>query len=229
MNTSSGDCYSNKEVWMSTVPENYHSRPDFAFVQREEGLPEVLLIGDSISMSYTVGVQSRLAGIANVLRGPDNCRSTRQILANIETYLGDVKWDVIHLNAGIHDLTWMDTDGKATDIGNGDRQVPLAQYRTNLEEIVARFARTRATLIWAHSTPVQPGTPFRSPDDAISYNAAAAEIMTRYGIRINDLFGLAKPRLTELQPPQNVHFTPSGAEVLAEAVADCIRSVLPST
>ena len=222
------DCYSSEDAWLATVPDGYHSRPDHAFVEREETLPDVLLIGDSISMSYTVGVRSRLAGIANVCRAPDNCRSTRQILDNIETYLGEVAWNVIHFNAGIHDLTWMNADGETTGIGAGDRQVPLEEYRSNLEHIVERLSQTGATLIWATTTPVQPGTPLRDPGDAIAYNAAAAATMVRHQIAIDDLFTLAEPRLSQLQPPQNVHFTESGAEVLAVAVTECIRSALPA-
>ena len=220
------DCYASEDAWFAAVPDGYHSRPDHAFVQRDEKLPDVLLIGDSISMSYTVGACSRLAGVANVCRAPDNCRSTGQILANIETYLGGVAWHVIHFNAGIHDLTWMDADGKPADIGVGDRQIPLARYRRNLERIVERLLQTGATLIWATTTPVQQGTPFRDPDDVIAYNTAAAGTVIRHQIAINDLFALAEPRLTDLQLPQNVHFTESGAEVLAVAVADCIRTAL---
>ena len=151
-----------------------------------------------------------------------------QILDNIETYLGGVAWKVIHCNAGIHDLTWMDADANAAEIGVGDRQVPLERYRTNLEHIVKRLLQTGAKLIWATTTPIQRGTRFRDPDDVTAYNAAAAETMARQPIAINDLFALAKPRLSDLQPPQNVHFTESGAEVLAEAVAECIRTALPT-
>ena len=228
MKSINNDCYSSEEAWFATVPDGYHSRPDHVFVQRDEKLPNVLLIGDSISMSYTVGVRSRLAAMANVCRAPDNCRSTRQILANIETYLGGIAWDVIHFNAGIHDLTWMDADGETTEIGVGDRQVPLERYCRNLEHIVERLSQTGATLIWATTTPIQPGTPLRDPDDVTAYNAAAAETMARHQVAIDDLFALAKPRLSDLQPPQNVHFTESGAEVLAAAVAECIRAALPA-
>jgi hypothetical protein len=222
------DCYSSEDAWFATVPDGYRSRPDHAFVERDIELPDVLLLGDSISMLYTVGVRSRLAGVANVCRAPDNCRSTQQILDNMETYLGGVAWNVIHLNAGIHDLTWMGADGEPAAIGVGDRQVPLERYRRNLEHIVERLLQTGATLIWATTTPVQPGTPLRDPDDATAYNAAAAETMARHQIAIDDLFALTEPRLSELQPPQNVHFTESGAEVLAVAVTECIRTALPA-
>ena len=40
------------------------------------------------------------------------------------------------------------------------------------------------------------------------------------------LHALALPRMTELQPPRNVHFTEAGAEVLAAQVARAIRDAL---
>ena len=43
-------------------------------------LPSVLIIGDSISISYTLPVRHRLEGIANVIRPVANCESTLTIL-----------------------------------------------------------------------------------------------------------------------------------------------------
>ena len=80
--------YANEIAWRDAVPVKYRKRAEFAFVKAEPTLPNVLLIGDSISMRYTAGVQKELKGVANVYRAPDNCRSTRQTLEEIETYLG---------------------------------------------------------------------------------------------------------------------------------------------
>jgi acyl-CoA thioesterase-1 len=47
------------------------------------------------------------------------------------------------------------------------------------------------------------------------------------GIAINDLYTLVKPRMKELQiQPANVHFVPSGSEVLAAEVVKAIRAAL---
>ena len=66
-------------------------------------LPPVLIIGDSISISYTLPVRQTLEGVANVIRPVANCESTLTILEKIDRWLGQTQWAVIHFNAGLHD------------------------------------------------------------------------------------------------------------------------------
>ena len=73
---------------------------------------------------------------------------------------------------------------------------------------------------------MQEGTSSRSPADVVRYNGAAARIVAARGIAVDDLYALALPRMSELQPPRNVHFTEAGAAVLAAQVARSIRDVL---
>src|SRR5205085_7354883 len=96
----------------TTTPEKPRARPQhpsLAPVTDTPGLPRVMLIGDSISMGYTVPVRELLAGKANVHRVPGNAFSTREGLADLSRWLGSEKWDVIHFNWGLHDLKhWKD-------------------------------------------------------------------------------------------------------------------------
>ena len=71
------------------------------------GLPRVLLIGDSISIGYTLPTRELLKGKANVHRIPTNGGPTIRGLVQIDSWLGDGKWDVIHFNWGLHDLKFM--------------------------------------------------------------------------------------------------------------------------
>jgi len=112
--------------------------PSLAPIQDVAGLPRVLLIGDSISMGYTLPVRKILEGKANVHRIPNNGGPTKYGIANIDRWLGTGKWDVIHFNWGIHDLKFM-LDGK--------RQVEPADYEKNLRELVAKMKTTGAKLI----------------------------------------------------------------------------------
>lgn len=190
-------------------------------VEDDPDLPRVLLIKDSISIGYTLPVRERLRGIANVHRIPANGGPTTRGLTNLDAWLGDGEWDVIHFNWGLHDLKFME-DGK--------RQVGYGEYEENLDRLVKRLQGTGARLIWASTTPVPEGNlrPLRKAGDAAAYNIAARRIMEAHGIPIDDLYVHAMPRLAEIQIPENVHFTAAGYQFLAEKVAASIRHVLSS-
>ncbi|MCS6852724.1 MAG: SGNH/GDSL hydrolase family protein [Gemmataceae bacterium] len=192
--------------------------PALAPIQDDPKLPRVLLIGDSISIGYTLPVRKLLAGQANVHRIPENGGPTTRGLANIDAWLGNGKWDVIHFNWGLHDLR----------LENGKPQVSIEEYEKNLRQLVQRMKKTGATLIWASTTPAPDASlnPPRRNDDIVAYNAVAKKVMEEEGVRINDLYAFALPRLKEIQRPANVHFTDKGSEVLAEQVARSIQAAL---
>lgn len=194
-------------------------RPNRAFapVKDDPSLPRVLLIGDSISIGYTADVRADLAGKANVHRAPTNCGPTIRGLEQIDKWLGDGHWDVIHFNWGLHDLKQI----------NGKRQVPLDQYEKNLKTLVARMKKTGARLIWCSTTPVPAKcSPPRTNADVIAYNAVAKKIMEENGIPIDDLYALTLPQEQKIQIPSNVHFTAAGYKVLARQVAASILKAL---
>ncbi len=216
-----GGCSHSNEIktnQIQTAP-NKPQNPAFAEIADDPNLPRVLLIGDSISMGYTVGVRELLKGTANVHRIPENGGPTTRGLINIEQWLGKGNWDVIHFNWGLHDLKFM-KDGK--------RQIPLDEYRTNLDCLTQRLSATGATLIWANTTPVPEGgvSPKRLPEDVALYNKAALEIMNKYGIAVDDLYSFAQPILPQIQMPVNVHFTEIGSDALAHCVASRIKLAL---
>jgi acyl-CoA thioesterase-1 len=199
--------------------QNRAQQPEFAQIKDDPKLPRVLLIGDSISIGYTLPTRELLKGKANLHRIPTNGGPTINGLANLDKWLGEGKWDVIHFNWGLHDLKQDEA---------GQRQVPLEQYERNLAQLVSRLKKTGAQLIWASTTPVPEGnvSPVRVDTDVVAYNAAAARIMKEQGVEIDDLYSLALPKLKEIQRPVNVHFTPAGSQILAQQVADKIADAL---
>ncbi|MCA9056252.1 MAG: SGNH/GDSL hydrolase family protein, partial [Planctomycetaceae bacterium] len=117
--------------------------PSLAPIQDVAGLPRVLLIGDSISMGYTLPVRELLAGSANVHRIPTNGGPTTRGIESIDAWLGDGKWDVIHFNWGLHDLKYIDDAGNLTEtVESGKQQVPLEEYERNLDQLVGRMQQT---------------------------------------------------------------------------------------
>jgi lysophospholipase L1-like esterase len=214
------------------------ARPTDLRFQPNPALPNVLLLGDSISIGYTLPVRSLLAGKANVFRPvtangvAENCSDTGKGVADLDRWLAaQPKWDVIHFNWGLHDLKHM-KPGAPTPTTSADPNDPplrsLADYRANLEKIVARLKQTGARLVFATTTPVPEGVknPYRSPADPARYNAIASEVMQAQGVRVNDLFAVIQPRVAELQLPTNVHFNNQGSAALAKQVAAVITEEL---
>ena len=206
-----------------------------ALTNVQASLPNVLIIGDSISIGYTPAVRKQFEGRANVFRPEANCGDTLNGLLQIDKWLGNKKWDVIHFNWGLHDLCYRHPESKdpgRRDKVRGTQSVPLEQYKENLEKLVIRLKQTGAELIWAATTVVQDKEIGRFPGDEIKYNAVAAEIMQRHGVTINDLHAL-----TAGFPPEffagygsgigNVHFSPAqGSPRIAEQVSACIETAL---
>lgn len=200
--------------------------PAFAPVEEIPGLPRVLLIGDSISIGYTLGVRRHLDGRANVLRPAENCSDSAKGVARVDAWLGTGKWDVIHFNFGLHDLKYLDAAGKYVPPERGKQVASPEAYADNLRRIVARLKETGARLIFATTTPVPPGSLGRVENDELRYNAAARGVMRELGVAVDDLHAVAKPRQNQLQLPHNVHFTPEGYAVLAEAAAASVAAAL---
>lgn len=73
-----------------------HLKDAFKNPSDDGDLPRVLLIGDSISIGYTVPVRKELDGKASVHRIPGNGQHSSNGKARIRSWIGNKKWDVIH-------------------------------------------------------------------------------------------------------------------------------------
>jgi len=199
-------------------------------------LPNVLILGDSISIGYTLEVRKLLAGKANVFRplskgGKDaeNCSGTTFGAEKIDSWLGDKKWAVVHFNWGLHDLKHVSKEGGKPSSNPADPvQASLEQYSKNLEVIVKKIKATGAKMFFATTTPVPAGcsNPLREPEAPGKYNEAAIKIMKENGIKIDDLYSFVLPQVEKLQLPKNVHFTNEGSKTLAGQVAKTIEADL---
>jgi acyl-CoA thioesterase-1 len=195
--------------------------PAIAPIADEPRLPRVLLIGDSISIGYTLDVRALLKGKANVHRIPVNGGATEIGLANLKAWLGDGKWDVIHFNFGLHDAKYA---------SETEQRASREQYVENLRLLVAEMKKTGAKLIFATTTPVPKGgilTPTRRFDSIEARNELAVKLMGENDVAIDDLYAVAKPVMSTVGRPNDVHFAPEGYKLLAKAVAASIEKELP--
>lgn len=103
----------------------------------------------------------------------------------------DGGWDVIHFNHGVWDQQYLDPDNpnKRAEPGKGRIRTSIGDYEKNLRAIVARLKQTKATLIWASTTPILEGTPpgYVGGEMVDKYNEVAARIMKENGVLIDDL------------------------------------------
>lgn len=205
-----------------------------AFAQSKDpvtdpALPNVLLIGDSISIGYQKQVKQALEGKANVVKNQGNAEWTGTGIKKIDSYLGDTKWDIIHFNWGLWDLYGWEYDAE-------DRS-PEA-YAKRLDQLVTRMKQTGAKLIWATTTPSCKQAEqtmlkrFKkeviiTPEQQAKYSDAALEVMKKHGVEINDLHAYILPTLDKHSVgPDDVHFTSEGSGHLAKKVATTLEEAL---
>jgi lysophospholipase L1-like esterase len=204
-------------ICIATAPLNAADDP-LKPIEDKPGLPRVLLIGDSISIGYTLPSRAALDGKANVHRIPTNAGTSAKTLENLDKWLGDGKWDVIHINVGLHDIKQV----------KGSRQVAPDDYEKNLRAIVARLKKTNAKIIWASTTIVPEGAAGRTAGDEVKYNAIAAKVMGDEDVAANDLYALSKTHQATWQQKANVHFRDEGSKGLGKHVASVIEKALAS-
>ncbi len=205
----------------------------FMFQGCTEKLPKVLIIGDSIAGGYFPFVEEKLKGkvllkFATQIddRGEiTTFRGTTTGAKNVDKWIGEIEWDVIHFNFGLHDMKHIKpgTNKNSTNL-NDPQQANPEQYGKNLRVIIEKLKASGAKLVFATTTPYpnKLGKQMRSPGMPAIYNEVAIEIMRENKIVINDLYSYVLPRIEKLQRPKNVHFMENGSKALGEKVAQSI-------
>ena len=185
-------------------------------------LPRVLIIGDSISIGYPPRVRKLLQNKANVHRPATNCRWSAFGVENIEGWIGESKWDLIHFNFGLWDWYGWKQEQKANP----------ASYAQNLDGIVRKLKKKQARLVFAVTTPPC-GGPERKVKIMVSearaqeFNMSAFAVMKKHGVHINDLYSLiGNNRVKYQRGEDDVHYTEEGRDLLAKQVAQVIEKEL---
>jgi lysophospholipase L1-like esterase len=177
-------------------------------------LPNVLLVGDSITRGYYPATAKELDGVANVYLFATSASSgDKRLPGQLRDYFAmmGLRFAVIHFNNGMHG--WGYTE---------------QEYARGLPGMIRslREGAPHAALVWASTTPVlHDSTKGESSNARIDErNRLAAEIMVREGIAIDDQHALMLKH-ADLHNG-DVHFTDAGYAVQAEQVARSVRAEL---
>ena len=176
-------------------------------------LPNVLLVGDSITRNYYPEVQRQLSHVANVYlmatsTSVGDPRLPHQ-LADFST-MEAVPFQVVHFNNGMHGWAYSE-----------------AEYQDAFPSFLAALHAIApgASFIWATTTPVKvdavPG-PTNARVDA--RNSIALSFIKDAGISIDDQHGLMTRHSD--QYGDTVHFKTAGAIIQGQQAAQSIRSSL---
>ena len=203
----------------------------FGGLSAKAELPNVLLVGDSISIQYTKPTKELLKSTANVVHHPGNSMWSSMLLKKLDSHLAAKKWAVIHFNVGNWDVGKsrgakdQKSDPEAPE--KGKVRVSEEKYKSNIEEIVKKLKATGAKLVWGNTTMI-PSKEGGKPNPLVPvYNEIAAKVMKENGIVINDLYTLTEPTFDKLQRrPGDCHFNETGCKLLAEQVAENIKKLL---
>jgi hypothetical protein len=177
----------------------------------DASLPNVLLVGDSITRNYFPEVTRQLKGIANVyLMASSICVGDPRLPDELASFakMEDVQFRVVHFNNGMHGWDYSEAEYKAG----------FPAYLAALRQIAPR-----AAFIWASTTPVrkekEPG-PANARIDA--RNAIALTFV--HDMAVDDQHALMAKHADLYQ--DDVHFNEDGSNIAGDAAAATIRHAL---
>ena len=182
----------------------------------KRGLPQVLLLGDSITQAYFKDVSADLKGKAYVGYLTSSLSVGDPMLPRqIALVLKNYRFDVIHFNNGLH--------------GKGYTEEEYARYFPQFVKTIQANAHG-AKLIWTSSTPVRQGkdmsefAPFTQR--VAARNKIAAAYVRNAGIPIDDLYAAVLHHPEYYLGVDGTHPNPQGRAAEARDVAASILKAL---
>jgi GDSL-like Lipase/Acylhydrolase family len=176
-------------------------------------LPNVLLLGDSITRNYYPVVVRRLVGKANVyLMATSASVGDPRLPTQISDFAAAqaVHFSVVHFNNGMHGWAYTESQYQGA-------------FPSFLQAIEA--AAPGARLIWATTTPVKvDASPGPTNSRVESRNAIAKTFVQKAGLPIDDQHELMIHHLDTYQ--DTVHFNESGADIQGAQAAAKIEEAL---
>ena len=178
-------------------------------------MKKIILLGDSIRLSYQRRVTELLGSDYTVWGPDDNCRFASYTLRMLYDYREQLKGaDLIHFNCGLWDMCDLFGDG------------PFTSPEVYVEQMVriAKILKTYApVVVFAATTPPSPRMWGHDIQRVRAYNAAAMAALEPLGILFDDLFTPVAEDIDRMISEDLLHASPYGVEVLANRVADCVK------
>lgn len=176
-------------------------------------LPNVLLLGDSISRNYYPEVQRELGGVANVYLFASSISVGDPRLPRAIAEFGrieGVSFRLVHVNNGMHGWSYSELEYH--------RALPM------LFKAVHKLA-PHAQLVWASTTPVR-GESAPGPTNAriLARNQIARDYIDARRIPLDDQYQLMLQH-SDLHE-DDVHFNTAGASLQGQQAAKQIRSLI---
>jgi lysophospholipase L1-like esterase len=177
-------------------------------------LPNVLLLGDSLSRNYFPEVTKDLAGVANVylmasstsVGDPRLSREIREFVA-----MEHARFRIVHFNNGMHGWDYSES-----------------QYKSAFPELlrtVRSLVAGNSSLIWATTTPVKPQAFNGATNDRVNArNAIAQTFVDAAHIPVDDQHALMMQHQDMYQ--DTVHFNAAGSNLMGDQAAATIRRQL---
>jgi hypothetical protein len=178
-------------------------------------LPNVLLVGDSISRAYFPQVAKRFAGKANVYLFATSCSSgDPRLIEQLHLYFETApSFRVIHFNNGMHGWDYSD-------------KAFAADLPAMIRELKRESPSSR--LVWATITPVRKDNVLGATNARVqARNDLALTVMQHDGIAIDDQYALME-RHQDLHL-DDVHFNDRGSELEGDQATETIEAALAAS
>jgi hypothetical protein len=177
-------------------------------------LPNVLLLGDSISRNYFTQVTKDLTGVANVyLMASSTSVGDPRLPHLIMEFaaMEKVQFRVVHFNNGMHGWGYSEAQYKAA----------FPQFLLAIRSLVEKDGG----LIWASTTPVREDVIDGATNARVEErNAIALGLVTAAGVQLDDQHALMEQHRGLYEDA--VHFSPEGAKIQGDQAASLIRFAL---
>jgi hypothetical protein len=197
-----------------SIPEKIEWTWEVRPLNPDRQLPNVLLLGDSITRNYFPQVTRDLAGVANVyLMASSVSIGDPRLPHQIAEFsaMEKAQFRVIHFNNGMHGWGYGESEYKSA----------FPQFLHAVQRLVGR----KGALIWANTTPVRKDVLDGATNArVVERNAIALPLVKRAAIPVDDQHALMAQHRDLYE--DDVHFNPEGANIQGDQAASMIRAAL---